>query len=131
MSEKKYKVFTPNKDFDGRRFGVTFEKGLGLATEKEAIVLHKNWGYDCPELFPEEVKDQSLLDIGTSAPLSDQDTPPVDDPPKPFNLAAAKPGEIVKELARMGHTEFDGKALKPLLGKDKLTEIYLALTAPK
>ena len=54
MGEKKYAVYTPNQEFSGRRFGVIFEDGKGMATEHQAVVLVKNWGYSCPELFLEE-----------------------------------------------------------------------------
>lgn len=59
MSEKKFKVlagkwqgkkFHHNAAFDGRRFSVVFEKGVGMADEKQAIVLRENWGYRVPEL---------------------------------------------------------------------------------
>lgn len=48
--EAKLKVYTGNANFNGRRYGVLFNKGVGEATEKQARVLVKNWGYKCPEL---------------------------------------------------------------------------------
>jgi hypothetical protein len=47
---EKVKVYTPNKSFSGRRYGVVFENGVGEATLKEATILVANWGYSCPEL---------------------------------------------------------------------------------
>lgn len=47
---KKYKVFTPNKGFNGKRNGVVFENGVGRATKAQANELVSVWGYDCPEL---------------------------------------------------------------------------------
>lgn len=48
--ESKLKVYTGNPNFNGRRYGVLFSKGVGEATEKQARVLVKNWGYKCPQL---------------------------------------------------------------------------------
>ena len=53
MADKLYAVFTPVKNFKGRRFGVVFIDGKGMATKREATVLVKNWGYKCPELDAE------------------------------------------------------------------------------
>ena len=50
MSDKLYAVFTPVKNFNGRRFDVVFTDGKGMATKRQANVLVKNWGYNCPEL---------------------------------------------------------------------------------
>jgi len=48
--EAKLKVYTGNANFNGRRYGVLFSKGVGEATAKQAHILVKNWGYKCPEL---------------------------------------------------------------------------------
>jgi len=51
--EKQYEVFTPAKDFTGRRYGVVFKNGRGMATQHQAIVLMVNWKYRCPQLEEE------------------------------------------------------------------------------
>ncbi|MEQ9309691.1 MAG: hypothetical protein RLN90_09565 [Balneolaceae bacterium] len=51
--EKKFEVFTPNKEYNGVRNGVLFTKGKGTATKEEALELVATWGYSCPDLVPE------------------------------------------------------------------------------
>lgn len=48
--EKQYKVLTPNKGFNGRRLGVVFKNGMGMASESKARLLVANFKYACPEL---------------------------------------------------------------------------------
>ncbi|MFQ5633081.1 MAG: hypothetical protein ACE5I1_30300 [bacterium] len=80
MSGKLYEVhagrwfgeeFQHNKAFDGRRYGVLFEKGVGLATKKQADVLKNNWGYRVQELqFPVESDEKKISpsDSGSGKP---------------------------------------------------------------
>ena len=51
--EKQYEVFTPAKDFTGRRYGVVFKNGKGIANKHQATVLVGNWHYKCPQLEEE------------------------------------------------------------------------------
>jgi hypothetical protein len=45
----KFKIITPNANFDGRRYGVEFKNGIGQADLQQAIVLVFNFGYSSPE----------------------------------------------------------------------------------
>jgi hypothetical protein len=53
MFEEKYEVLTPNAGFNGRRYGVVFKNGKGMATRHQAEVLVNNYNYSCPTLKPE------------------------------------------------------------------------------
>jgi len=57
MSKNNYTVFSPNAHFSGvrnaGRFSTEFENGKAIVDEKTAKLFVNNFGYLCPELFPE------------------------------------------------------------------------------
>lgn len=69
MAEKQYEVLTPVKTFTGRRYGVLFEKGKGMATERQARVLVNNWGYSCPELKAKAESENSKIIVPPVPPV--------------------------------------------------------------
>lgn len=76
MSPKLLKVYTPNKNFSGFRYGVKFVKGEGMATEKQAKVLVANFRYACPELeAPAGEAGQSNASNTDAGKSSDAETP--------------------------------------------------------
>lgn len=89
---KKYKVFTPNKGFNGKRNGVVFENGVGRATKAQANELVSVWGYDCPELT-----DVNPSKGGTSDTLAPANEPNGSRAIEPWNSAV----KAVKEIDNM------------------------------
>jgi len=88
MAEKLYAVLTPVKNFKGRRFGVVFTDGKGMATKREATVLVNNWKYTCPELEASvqlTVISNQLPDStdSTGGALKEDAKPPAANAPKP------------------------------------------------
>jgi len=90
MHEELFEVFTPNPGFNGRRYGVEFKKGKGLATRHQATILMNNWKYRCPAL------DAPKSEVVPDAPKSEV----VPDAPKSEVVPDAPKSEVVPDAPK-------------------------------
>lgn len=92
MSEQLLKVYTPNKNFGGYRYGVKFVKGVGMATAKQAKVLVANFKYSCPELeAPKEPGEGDKGESSDNPEATKMGNAKTDAGDKPENTSAKQP----------------------------------------